>query len=87
MTKRKVIYLMVKDALSCPGVFGGDISVSPERHNGVDMYTGEEPGFVTIYFKAKCVGVPYSNIKNIAWDSCEQKPATASSFNHKGGCV
>ena len=70
--KRKVKYVMVLNPLSIPGPFGGDTSLSPAKQKDIEMYTGEERGLITIYWKGKKVGLPITNVRGLEWDPQEK---------------
>lgn len=69
--KRKVIAAFFKDTVTASPAFGGETTLNAEKHEDIEMYTGIEPGFLTVLHPAllnKEVGIPLSNCKNIVWE-------------------
>ena len=70
--KKKVIVATLKEAAgSFP--LAGDQTLNAEKHNGIEMWTGVEPGFLTVYYQQREVGIPLANIKSLVWAD-ETKP-------------
>lgn len=70
--KRKVIVAFLKDSVNAPGAgVGGDTTLNAERHDGMEMYTGIEPGFLMVYHRKVEFGVPLSNVRSLVWEPAE----------------
>lgn len=74
--KRRVESLFLKDAIFAPKMgLGGETTLNSEKQAGIEMFTGEEAGMVTIYHRGYETGVPISNCRNINWAQKELKIA------------
>lgn len=71
MKRREVLYAFFVTSLMTP--LGGDTSINPENHPGVKMYTGIEPGFLTVFYLGKEVGIPIANCRTLVWAPEEVK--------------
>lgn len=69
--KKKVISVFFKDTITAPPVFGGESTLNADKWPGVEMHTGEEPGFLTVKYNDREIGVPLSNCKSLVWESCK----------------
>lgn len=76
MKKRKVLIAHLHEPVKAAPVFGADTSITPEKFETIEMYTGEDPGFLTVkspQLPNKLIGIPYGNIKNLIWDVTEEE--------------
>lgn len=64
---REVSFASFQSAALAPGILHADQTLCIEKQAGVKMYTGEEPGFLTVYRDKKYVGIPIANIKSLVW--------------------
>ena len=69
--KRKVITVFFREALTTPPL-GGERGLNAEKFVGIELYTGVEPGFLTINYLGKEVGVPLANVKDLLWEKAEK---------------
>jgi len=58
----------------------GETTFNPEKHLGIEMYTGIEPGVVTVFYKNKECSVPMSNCKMWVYEGEKKEDA-----NRMGG--
>ena len=64
--KRKVLAATLREVAGAP--LAGEQSLNSEKQHEIEMWTGLEPGFLTVYYQRKEVGVPLSNVKSLVWD-------------------
>lgn len=73
MRKRKVLSAFFIHSLTAPGAFGGETTLNGEKQDGIEMYTGIEPGFLTVFFRGKEIGIPIANCRTLVWAAEEVK--------------
>lgn len=64
--KRKVESAHLKGPAGFP--IGGETSLYESKQPGIVMFTGIEPGFLTVHYKEKELGIPLSNVNAIVWE-------------------
>ncbi len=69
MAKRKVISVFFSESVTAPGVFGGEMTLNAEKLEGVEMYTGIEPGMLVVLCRGKEIGIPIANIRSLMWET------------------
>lgn len=65
--KKKVITVFFINPVTAPGVLGGETGLNGEKQEGIEMHTGVEPGFLTVNYRGKEIGIPIANCKSIVW--------------------
>lgn len=71
--KKPVSFVAFQSAVTAPPALGGEISLSHTKHDGIEMMTGEDPGFLTIRYKGHEVGIPLMNVKSLVWVPSKNK--------------
>lgn len=69
MKLRKVISVFFIHAVYGPGALGGETTLNAEKQEGIELYTGIEPGFLTVFYRGKEIGIPIANCKSLVWES------------------
>ncbi len=68
MKKRKVICVFFVNSITAPGALGGEMTLNAERFDGIEMFTGVEPGFLVVLYRGKEIGIPLANVKSLVWE-------------------
>ena len=63
--KRRVNVVSVINAMQAPPFITGETTIGvKERHPGMELWTGIEPGFITAFYKGAEIGIPMANVTN-----------------------
>lgn len=69
--RQKVTYAKLKEAATAPGALGSETELGKSKQVGLEMYTDEKPGFLTVYYKNLSIGIPLNNIRSLVWETAK----------------
>lgn len=65
-TNPEVNFAFFQSAISAPGIFPGEITLSKVKHSGIKMHL--EPGMLIVFYKGQKIGIPTMNIKSLVFE-------------------
>ena len=67
--KRRVKHVAVINAVQAPPHITGETTLGvKDKQPGIEMWTGIEPGYVTVFYKNAEIGVPMANVRSLIWE-------------------
>lgn len=67
--KRRVKFVALINSIQAPPHIVGELTLGvKDKQPGIEMWTGIEPGFVTIFYKGGEIGVPMANVRDVIWE-------------------
>ena len=51
--------------------FNGETILNPEKHLGLEMYTGIKSGILSCFYKGHEIGIPITMVSGIKWEKGE----------------
>jgi hypothetical protein len=69
--KKKVLVASLREAAGTYPI-AGEVTLNSEKQPDIEMWTGIDGGFLTVYYRNMELGVPLSNCKSLVWEPEKQ---------------